>query len=69
MKSQPFHIFMVRDEDEVRQIEARLRALDGIVSVHGDHRTKIFAIQWTEPASWELIEDTLSRMGYVVEHR
>jgi hypothetical protein len=59
MQSKSFHIFQINDPMEAEQVVAALQAIPGVRSVTGDHETKIFAIQWSDPAQWEDIERTL----------
>jgi hypothetical protein len=68
MKSKSFHLYLVKDGNEVHGVEHALSQLDGVKYVHGDHKTKMFAIQWTEPATWDDIEKTMNEMDYTVEH-
>jgi hypothetical protein len=69
MFSKDLHIYEVRREQEVEDIKQRLNLIDGIKSVHGDHKTKIFAIQWSAPATWDQIVDVLHEIGYQPAHK
>ncbi|MAS32431.1 MAG: hypothetical protein CL610_00405 [Anaerolineaceae bacterium] len=69
MQSKAFHIFTVKDENEVKLICEHISGVDGVDNVYGDHSTKIFAVQWSAPATWEDIEDTLTRQGYQPAHQ
>jgi len=35
----------------------------------GHRPTKIFAIQWSDPATWDQIEKTLIEMGYSPKYK
>ena len=64
MKAKTMHIYEVRSDHEVQQITQALDTLPGVEGIEGDWRTKIFAIQWSDPATWEQILDVLVGMGY-----
>jgi hypothetical protein len=38
-----------------------------VKEVHGNCPTKIFAVVWDDPATWDVIMDTLTEMGYTVK--
>jgi hypothetical protein len=67
MKSRDFQLPMIVNDDEVRNIESRLSAIPGVKEVHGNRPTKIFAAVWDDPATWDVIMDTLTEMGYTVK--
>ena len=64
MQSKSFHIFEVREADQVQAIEAAVRALDGVRFITGDPKTKIFAVQWAAPATFDDIVQTITGLGY-----
>jgi len=64
MQSKAMHIYEVRTEQEVDDIKRKLSTIDGVEKVHGDYETKIFAVQWSAPTTWDQIADKLHLMGY-----
>jgi copper chaperone CopZ len=69
MQSKSFHLYEVEDENEVQEVMSELSSIDGVRSVQGDHETKIFAVTWSEPATWDDIRLALSAMHYTPEYR
>ena len=69
MKTTEFQLPIINSEEEVQKIEAGLRKINGVRDVHGHEPTKIFVVNWNEPATWEEIEKTLVRMGYMPDYR
>ncbi|MFO7323091.1 MAG: hypothetical protein DIU68_015295 [Chloroflexota bacterium] len=67
MKSRSFQLPIVQSEEEAERIVSTLQSIPGVRKVIGSKRTKIFAVSWTEPATWEEIEKTLMGMNYVVK--
>ncbi len=64
MQSKTFSLPMLHSEAQVRDIENRLRAIPGMKLVQGHPETKLFTIEWTEPASWDNVWKLLEGMGY-----
>jgi hypothetical protein len=52
IRAQEFQLPVISTQEQVDQITANLRALPGMVNVVGRCPTKIFAIQWRDPATW-----------------
>jgi hypothetical protein len=69
IRAQEFQLPVIGTQEQVDQVTANLRALPGVVNVVGHRPTKIFAIQWSDPANWEQIEKTLIEMGYSPKYK
>jgi hypothetical protein len=68
MRSISFHLYQVNDEAEAQEVLSELSDIPGVRYVHGDHETKIFAVQWTEPATLEDIKLALAEMHYTPDY-
>lgn len=68
MQSMSFHLYQVDDEAEEQEVLHRLSSIPGVRYVHGDHETKIFAVQWSEPATLEDIKLALAEMHYTPDY-
>jgi copper ion binding protein len=51
----------------VATIERELATLDGVAAVKADVETKEVVVKWTDPATWQRIEETLREIGYPPE--
>jgi hypothetical protein len=69
MQSKSFHIFNIPDQDAADRVVLALRTLPGVRSVVGDHETKIFAIQWSDPTTWRDIADVIVSLDYIPESK
>lgn len=67
--SKDFQLPVVHDAAEAQAIVSRLRDIPGVKDALGDHRTKIFVVQWTDVGNWDDIAKTLVEMGYIPKHR
>jgi len=48
----------------VMNIKREVGELSGVDSVEADADTKEVTVKWSDPASWETIEETLKEIGY-----
>jgi copper chaperone CopZ len=48
-------------------IKRELSEVDGVTSVDADEETKMVAVAWENPATWEKIAETLKEAGYPAE--
>lgn len=69
MKTATFQLPIVNSDEEVRKIEATLRQIAGVRDVDGHEPTKIFAVTWDDPATWDAIETALVRIGYSPKYK
>lgn len=69
MQGKSFHVYEALSEEQVETIINKLREIDGVKYAEGDVHTKIFVIQWSEPANWDEITNVLVRMGYSPAYR
>ncbi|MEQ8671570.1 MAG: cation transporter [Aggregatilineales bacterium] len=67
MQSKSFHIYQVHSQEEVDHITDALNRIPGVKSTTGDFETKIFAIQWSDPAEWKDIENAIVELDYTPE--
>lgn len=68
MQSITFHLYEVWDEAEAQEVIRELSSIDGVRYVHGDHETKIFTVQWSEPATLNDIKVALAEMHYTPDY-
>ncbi len=64
MEIKNFQIPAVHSETEVSQIVTAIRAVPGVMQVTGDRATKIFIVEWKDPATWDDIHHTIEHIGY-----
>ena len=64
MQSISFHLYEVEDEQEAQEVLRELSSIDGVRYVDGDPETKIFTVQWNEPATLNDIKVALAEMHY-----
>ncbi|MBZ0264654.1 heavy-metal-associated domain-containing protein [bacterium] len=50
----------------VKTIEREISELEGVKEVIANQEKKEAEISWDEPATWEIISDTLKEIGYPV---
>lgn len=67
MTHRTVHIPTIVCDHCIRTIRLELQALEGVVSVEGDHGKRTVTITWSEPASWDTIRATLEGIGYAPE--
>ena len=65
LSSKNFHLPNVQNDAEVQALAAQLNQIPGVRRTIGDAKTKIFVVEWSDPATWDHISDALVRMGYV----
>ena len=64
MQSISFLLYEVEDEQEAQEVLRELSTIDGVRYVDGDPETKIFTVQWSEPATLNDIKVALAEMYY-----
>jgi hypothetical protein len=64
-----FQIPKVHGQAEVDAIVGSIRAIPGVKTVIGDHKTKLFAAQWSDPATWDQIANAITQTGFVPKYR
>jgi len=64
MQSISFLLYEVEDEQEAQEVLRELSTIDGVRYVDGDPETKIFTVQWSEPATLNDIKVALAEMHY-----
>ena len=68
MQSRSFHLYEVQDEIEAQEVMQELSNIEGVRSVQGDYETRIFAVTWSEPATWEDIRVALANLHYTPDY-
>jgi hypothetical protein len=68
IQSISFHLYEGDDEAEQQAVLQELSNIPGVHYVHGDHETKIFAVQWSEPATLDDIKRALAEMHYTPDY-
>jgi copper chaperone CopZ len=69
MQSKTFQLPMINRDEDVREIETRVGGIAGVRTVEGDRVTKIFAVTWDAPATWEDIERAVVTLGYTLKQK
>ena len=67
MEEKTVHVPLISCGHCVKTIEREVKELEGVNSVEGNEKTKMVRIKWGNPATWEMIADTLKEAGYPVE--
>lgn len=64
MEQKTFQVPNIGCDGCVNSIKNELRQLEGVQNVEGVVDTKTVTVQWTDPASWTKIVDTLKEIDY-----
>jgi len=64
MQKHVFSIPNISCDHCIRSIQNELSELDGVTSVKGDVKNKTAMVEWEDPASMEMIMQTLKEIGY-----
>lgn len=67
MEEKKVHIPTISCGHCVMTIKWMVEELEGVNSVEGDEKTKMVAIEWENPATWDKIAETLKETGYQAE--
>ena len=64
MEEKKVYISAISCKHCIATIEREIGDIDGVESVEGNVTEKTVRIQWSSPANWEQIQETLEEIGY-----
>jgi len=67
MDSKTFKVPAISYNHCVHTIKMEVSELPGVQSVQADKDTQLVTVNWTEPATWEKIRQTLVEINYPPE--
>lgn len=69
MKIADFQLPGIRGPEEAQRAVDLLRRMPGVVDARGEHRTRIFVVQWNEPATLDGLMSALGGLGFVPKYK
>lgn len=69
IEAQEFQLPIINTDEQVNAVKVRLSAIPGVVNVTGHRPTKIFTVQWRDPATWEQIKAAIYELGYTPKYK
>lgn len=67
MPRKTFRVPNIFGDQDAEIVENALRQTLGVQDVNIQPASKVVAVEWSEPASWDELRDKLGLLGYVTE--
>lgn len=64
MESKTVYVPNVGCNGCVNTIKSEVTELAGVVSVEGNHETKMITVSWNTPANWDMIRQKMREIDY-----